>query len=158
MPRTAITVRGTQARSGEFAKAANCLEGRLLIEEGARAHVVPSNATKPSPRNTTLIDHKNSLNDYMTLQTLRRKGAALRAKPAGDRAAGSTAGLTVAATGRWSDHLKSDTDSYCKIAAHLRATSTRSVHEGTRRFSDVSYTSDRLSNLYVGGKARSAST
>ena len=75
----------------------------------------------------------------MSEQTSDFSGAALRAKPAGDRAAGSTAKATVAATGRWSDHLKSETDSYCKIAAHsLLATNTRSVHEGTLRFSDVS--------------------
>ena len=91
-------------------------------------------------RNTTLVDHKNSLKlNYMTLQTSDFSGASFREKPAGDRAAGSTAKATVAATGRWSDHLKSDTDSYFRIAAHsFEATKTRSVHEGTRLFSDVS--------------------
>ena len=81
-------------------------------------------------------------------------GRRLRAKPAGDRAAGSTAKATVAATGRGPTTLN-QTDSYCKMAAHPSA-ATQSVYEAPFVFPTCR--TSPLVELYVGGKARSAST
>ena len=80
-------------------------------------------------------------------------GASLREKPAGDGAAGSTAKATVAATGRWSDHLKSDTDSFEYSRALFAGDQDPIRSTRARVFFRSVWALLRLSNLYVGGKS-----
>ena len=64
-----------------------------------------------------------------------------------------------ALTGLWSDVSVWKHASYSRgvsaASPVLPHQSTRSVHEGVRRFSDVSYSEDPTSNLYVGLRRRS---